>query len=72
MVAEYESILAKHNMSASGLALGAPEMKEYLSRGKCFLISGADFYGILTQSAKYADMSKRCPAKDLSKVYKQI
>ncbi len=46
-VALWESTLAKHNQAASGFALGTPEAKAYLSRGKSFLMIAADVFTIV-------------------------
>jgi 4-hydroxy-2-oxoheptanedioate aldolase len=45
-VAIYESTLAKHNKPASGLALGPPEAKATLSKGKSMLFGSADLFGL--------------------------
>jgi 2-keto-3-deoxy-L-rhamnonate aldolase RhmA len=71
-VALYESTLAKHNKPASGLALGTPEMKTTMARGKSFMVTGCDYYAILGQCAELGDMKQRFPAMDYSKVYKQL
>lgn len=71
-VALYESTLAKHNKPASGLALGTPEMKAIMGRGKSFMVSGADYYALLGQGAELGDMRQRFPAMDHSKVYKTL
>jgi 4-hydroxy-2-oxoheptanedioate aldolase len=46
-VALWESTLAKHNQAASGFALGTPEAKAYLSRGKSFLMVAADVFTLV-------------------------
>lgn len=71
-VALYESTLAKHNKPASGLALGTPEMKATMGRGKSFMVSGADYYGIIGLNTELGDMRQRFPPMDYSKVYKQL
>ena len=71
-VALYESTLAKHNKPASGLALGTPEMKTAMARGKSCMVTGADYIAILGQCAELGDMKQRFPAMDYSKVYKQL
>ncbi|KAG0647337.1 2-keto-3-deoxy-L-rhamnonate aldolase [Hyphodiscus hymeniophilus] len=71
-VALYESTLAKHNKPASGLALGTPEMKAILGRGRSFMVTGCDFYGLLGQSAEMTNMRQMFPQVDHSKVYKKL
>lgn len=71
-VALYESTLAKHNKPASGLALGTPEMKESLARGKSFMVTGSDYFALLGQCSELGDMKQRFPAMDYSKAYKTL
>jgi 2-keto-3-deoxy-L-rhamnonate aldolase RhmA len=71
-VALYESTLAKHNKPASGLALGTPEMKQTMARGKSFMVTGCDYYALLGQCSELGGMKQNFPAMDYSKVYKQL
>jgi 4-hydroxy-2-oxoheptanedioate aldolase len=71
-VALFESTLAKHKNPASGLVLGTSEMKATLGRGKSFMVSGADMYGILQQGDALGDMRQRFPAIEHSKIYKSL
>jgi 4-hydroxy-2-oxoheptanedioate aldolase len=70
-VALFERTLAKHNKPASGLALGTPEMKTIMAKGKSCMVTGSDYYAILGQCAALGDMKQNFPAMDYSKIYKQ-
>jgi 4-hydroxy-2-oxoheptanedioate aldolase len=63
----YEGTLAKHNKPASGLALGTPEMKEVMGRGKSFMVSGSDYYALLGQGTELG-----FPARKYEGIYKQL
>jgi 4-hydroxy-2-oxoheptanedioate aldolase len=71
-VALYESTLKKHNKPASGLALGPPEMKATMAKGKSFLVTGSDCFALLGQMGELAHMRDNFKAMDYSKVYKAI
>ena len=71
-VALYESTLAKHNKPASGLALGPPEMKDNLGKGRSFMVTGSDYFALLGQGAELEDMRKRFPTRDHSNIYKKL
>ena len=68
-VALYESTLRKHNKPASGLAFGSPEMKNALGRGRSFMVTGADIYALMGESAQLSDMRERFQQKDHSEIY---
>ena len=67
-VALYESALKKHNKPASGLALGPPEMKAAMARGKSFMVTGSDFNALLGQTSELTHMRENFKAMDYSKV----
>jgi 4-hydroxy-2-oxoheptanedioate aldolase len=72
-VALFESTLAKHNQAVSGFALGPPEVKAMLARGKSFLMVAADFMSIVGNGLQ--DLaSSRADFKQQSQVgiYKRI
>lgn len=62
-VALYESTMAKHNKPASGFSMGTPEQMEKTSKGKAFLVVGAELYAImqngLEQLGKYREFAKK-------------
>jgi len=50
----------------SGLALGLPEMKDILGKGKSFVVPSADAYGIMGEIAHLHDARGRFPVNDYS------
>lgn len=72
-VALYESTMAKHNKPAAGFSMGTPEQMEITSRGKCFVVVGAELYAILgngmEQLGKYREFM---PKMNYKGVYKQL
>ncbi|RDW73737.1 hypothetical protein BP5796_07179 [Coleophoma crateriformis] len=68
----YESTLRKHNMPSSGLALGPPAVRAKMAKGKSFMVSGSDVYGILGQAAGLADMRQSFPQMNYEQVYDRI
>ena len=72
-VALYESTLAKHNMPASGLAMGTPETKEMMGRGKSFVVVAADTYAIMGAGlSELGYFRENFPRKNHKGIYKQL
>jgi 4-hydroxy-2-oxoheptanedioate aldolase len=71
-VATFESTLAKHNMPASGLAFGPPEMKAILSKGRSMIFGSADMMALMSACGELQQIRQEYPAKDHSKIFKQI
>lgn len=70
-VALYESTLKKHNKPASGLALGSPEMRRRMARGRSFMVTTSDMFTLMGGGLQdLAEMrGQEYPAMDYSKVY---
>jgi 2-keto-3-deoxy-L-rhamnonate aldolase RhmA len=73
-VALYESTLKKHNKPASGLALGDPESRKKMARGRSFMVTTADMYSLMGVGMQdLGEMrGESYPAMDYSKVYKEL
>jgi 4-hydroxy-2-oxoheptanedioate aldolase len=68
----YEGALAKHNKPASGIALGPPDMKANMGRGKSFLVVAADMFALAGTAADLASTRDVFPATSYKGVYKQL
>ena len=63
----YEDTLKKHNMPASGLAIGDPETVKRTAKTKSFKITSNDFYSLLGQGLQdIGAFRKDYPAKNYS------
>ena len=71
-IAIFESTLAKHNKPVSGLSFGSPEMKATLSKGRSILFTSADMLGLMSALGELQQSRAEHPAKDHSKVFKQV
>jgi 4-hydroxy-2-oxoheptanedioate aldolase len=69
-VQKWESVLAKHNKPASGLALGTPEQKAMQARGKSFTFTGTDIFALMGQVAELNYMRENFKAQNYESVYK--
>lgn len=63
---KYTATLKKHNMPASGFAIGTPEAKKKTAKGKSFIITGADLFGVYGQMGELAYAKENFPAKNFS------
>ncbi|RDW68030.1 hypothetical protein BP6252_09426 [Coleophoma cylindrospora] len=68
----YESTLRKHNMPASGLALGPPEIRAKMAKGKSFMVSTSDVYALLGETVGLADMRQSFAQMNYEQVYERI
>jgi 4-hydroxy-2-oxoheptanedioate aldolase len=71
-VAMYESTLAKHNKPASGLAVGDPEQKKAMAKGRSFIVTGSDMFALMGQMGELAFARENFPQMDFANVYKKI
>ncbi|KAG4433193.1 hypothetical protein IFR05_011328 [Cadophora sp. M221] len=72
-VALYESTLAKHNMPASGLAMGTPESKAAMGRGKSFVVVAAETFAIMGAGlTELGYFRENFPKRNHKGVYKQL
>lgn len=69
----YEATLAKHNMPASGLAMGTPESKASMARGKSFVVVAADTYAIMGAGlTELGYFRENFPRRDHTGIYKKL
>lgn len=69
----YEATLAKHNMPASGLAMGTPESKAIMGRGKSFIVVAADTYAIMGAGlSELGYFRENFPRRDHKGTYKTL
>lgn len=69
----YEGTLRKHNMPASGLALGDPETIKNMARGKSFMVTTSDFHSLMGQGLQELGAFRRgFPASNYSEVYEAL
>lgn len=71
-VALYESILAKHNKPASGMALGPPEAKIGMARGRSCIVTGSDLFALMGQMEELQFARENFVKQDFKGVYKQL
>lgn len=71
-VALYESTLAKYNKPASGLALGSPEEKISMARGRSCIVTGCDVFALMGQMEDLQFARGNFVKQDFKGVYKQL
>jgi 4-hydroxy-2-oxoheptanedioate aldolase len=67
-VAKFRAVMKKHNKPYSGFALGPPEAKEQMGKGRSFLIVESDIFSIVEVGVKSLCHAREAfPAQDFSK-----
>ena len=69
----YESTLRKHNKPASGLAFGSYETKIAMARGRSFVVTAGDMFGLMETGLRDLAFARENYTKmDHSQVYKEL
>jgi 4-hydroxy-2-oxoheptanedioate aldolase len=58
----YYDTIAKHNKPSSGLALGSPQRRQEMGKGKCFVISCTDVSSLMGTLGELAEARQMYPA----------
>lgn len=68
----FESTMAKHNMPASGLTMGTPEMKENMGKGKSFVVVASDVLAIMGTGSELGWFRENWKARNHKGIYKTL